>query len=273
MKYKLIAIDLDGTLNNDAKVITPKTRAALIAVQKQGVKVALVSGRQAPGLKREADALNLQDYHGLRISYNGGRIQDATTGEIIFDSSIEPSIAVAFLKHLEAWPELSPIVDDGEAIYTTDASRHKVMDESRNNNLAIKIVANIADAVKAGGFRPVKILTAAPNEILMPHLADIRQGFEDKLSFVQSAPWFYESTVKGVSKSSSLGKACERLGITPSEVMAFGDAQNDISMLEFAGFGVAMGNACDELKVLADEITLSNNDDGIAVSLAKHFSI
>ena len=55
--------------------------------------------------------------------------------------------------------------------------------------------------------------------------------------------------------------------------MAFGDAQNDISMLEFAGFGVAMGNACDELKVLADEITLSNNDDGIAVSLAKHFSI
>ena len=158
MKYKLIALDLDGTLNNDAKVITPKTRAALIAVQKQGVKVALVSGRQAPGLKREADALK--------------------------------------------W-----------------------------------------------------------------------QGFEDKLSFVQSAPWFYESTVKGVSKSSSLGKACERLGITPSEVMAFGDAQNDISMLEFAGFGVAMGNACDELKALADEITLSNNDDGIAVSLAKHFSI
>ena len=101
MKYKLIALDLDGTLNNDAKVITPKTRAALIAVQKQGVKVALVSGRQAPGLKREADALNLQDYHGLRISYNGGRIQDATTGEIIFVSSIEPSIAVAFLKLLK----------------------------------------------------------------------------------------------------------------------------------------------------------------------------
>ena len=72
--YKMLAFDLDGTLNNDDKVITPMTREAIMAVQEQGVIVALVSGRQAPGLKREADALQLQDYHGLRISYNGGRI-------------------------------------------------------------------------------------------------------------------------------------------------------------------------------------------------------
>ena len=135
--YKMLAFDLDGTLNNDDKVITPMTREAIMAVQEQGVIVALVSGRQAPGLKREADALQLQDYHGLRISYNGGRIEDATTGEILFDSSIDEATAVEFLRHLEAWPELSPIVDDGEFIYTTDASRHKVMDESRNNNLKV----------------------------------------------------------------------------------------------------------------------------------------
>lgn len=111
MTYKMIALDLDGTLNNDDKVITPKTRAALIAAQKQGVVVALVSGRQAPGLQREADALEIEKYHGLKISYNGGRIQDATTGEILFDSSIDNATAVAFLRHLEPWPELSPIVD------------------------------------------------------------------------------------------------------------------------------------------------------------------
>ena len=85
MAYKMIALDLDGTLNNDEKVITPRTREALMAVQEQGVIVALVSGRQAPGLQREADALHLEDYHGLRISYNGGRIEDATTGQILFD--------------------------------------------------------------------------------------------------------------------------------------------------------------------------------------------
>jgi Cof subfamily protein (haloacid dehalogenase superfamily) len=235
--------------------------------------VALVSGRQAPGLQREADALHLEDYHGLRISYNGGRIQDATTGKILFDSAIDNATAVDFLRHLEQWPELSPIVDDGEFIYTTDASRHKVMDESRNNNLKIKIVENIAEAVAQGGFNPVKILTAAPNEILVPHLADIRRGFEDKMSFVQSAPWFYEGTIKGVSKLSALEHACDKLGIDRSEVMAFGDAQNDMSMLEFAGYGVAMGNACEELKEMADEVTLSNNEDGIAATIAKHFDI
>ena len=235
--------------------------------------VALVSGRQAPGLKREAEALELSKYHGLRISYNGGRIEDATTKEILFESSIDNNTAVRFLRHLEEWPELSPIVDDGVSIYTTDAKRHKVMDESRNNNLKIKIVENIAEAVAQGGFNPVKILTAAPNEILVPHLADIRRGFEDKMSFVQSAPWFYEGTIKGVSKLSALEHACDKLGIDRSEVMAFGDAQNDMSMLEFAGYGVAMGNACEELKEIADEVTLSNNEDGIAATIAKHFNI
>ena len=269
--YKLIALDLDGTLNNDEKKITPKTREALISVQRRGVTVVLASGRQAPGLRREAETLCLKDHHGLLLSYNGGRIQDATTGEILFDCSLKRDTALRFLRHLEAYPELSPIVDDGEFIFTTDASRHKVQDESRNNNLKIKIVENIADAVEARGFCPVKILTAAPNEILVPRLADIRRGFEQELSFVQSAPWFYEATVKGVSKSSSLAKICSRLGINQHEVMAFGDAQNDMSMLEFAGHGVAMGNACEELKAMADEITLSNNEDGIAFSLAHHY--
>ena len=75
MKYKMIALDLDGTLNNDDHIITPKTREALIAVQKRfGVTVVLASGRQAPGLKRESDALELSKHHGLLLSYGGGRI-------------------------------------------------------------------------------------------------------------------------------------------------------------------------------------------------------
>lgn len=268
MRFKLIALDLDGTLNNDEKVITPKTKQALIAAQQAGAIVALVSGRQAPGLEREAKALELYKYHGMKISYNGGQIMDATTGEIIFRKAIPNDLAVRFLRHLEKWEELSPIVDDGEYIYTTDKTRHKVYDESHNNNLQVRIVPNIADAVT---FNPVKILTAAPNEILVPHLKDISGGFENEMSFVQSAPWFYEGTIKGVSKYSALEQAAKYLGISRAEVIAFGDAQNDMSMLDFAGYGVAMANACDELKAMADEVTLSNNDDGIAATLAKFF--
>ena len=124
--YKMIALDLDGTLNNDEKKITEKTREALLSVQQHGVTVVLASGRQAPGLAREAQALDLKDYHGLLLSYNGGRIQDATTGEVLFDQAIDRATALRFLRHLEAYPELSPIVDDGESIFTTDARRHKV---------------------------------------------------------------------------------------------------------------------------------------------------
>ena len=269
MKFKLIALDLDGTLNNDAKIITEKTRQALVAAQKAGAIVALVSGRQAPGLEREAQALEIDKYHGMKISYNGGQIMDATTGEVLFRKAIPNDLAVRFLRHLEKWQELSPIVDDGEYIYTTDAERYKVYDESHNNNLKVKIVPNIADAVT---FEPVKILTAAPNEILLPHLQDISGGFEAEMSFVQSAPWFFEGTTKGVSKYSALEQAAAYLGISRDEVIAFGDAQNDMSMLEFAGYGVAMGNACDELKAMADEVTLSNNEDGIAATLAKFMS-
>ena len=270
--YKMIALDLDGTLNNDDKVITPKTREALIAVQQQGVRVVLASGRQAPGLMREATALDLKSYHGLLLSYNGGRIEDASTNEVLYKKGIPNELAVRFLRHLEKFP-VSPIVDDGIAIYTTRADCFKVQDESRNNNMQVKLVENIADAVKACRFSPVKILTAAPNEVLVPLLDEISAPFADKMDFVQSAPFFYEGTMQGVSKARSLGQLCDILDIEPQEVMAFGDAQNDMSMIEFAGKGVAMGNACDELKAIADEVTLSNNEDGIAHMLAKHYDI
>ena len=100
--YKMIALDLDGTLNNDEKKITDKTREALLAVQQHGVMVVLASGRQAPGLLREADALDLKDYHGLLLSYNGGQIKDATTGEILYSQAIDRETALRFLRHLEA---------------------------------------------------------------------------------------------------------------------------------------------------------------------------
>ena len=267
-KYKMIALDLDGTLNNDAKEITPKTREALLKVQAQGVTVVLASGRQAPGLQREAEALDLAKHHGLLLSYNGGRIEDATTHEILFDKSLPNALAVRFLRHLEKF-SVSPVVDNGKAILTTCAYNYKVQDESRNNNMAVEIVDNIADAVEAQGVSPAKILTAAQNETLVPLMPYLREGFEDEMDFVQSAPWFYEGMAKGVSKSKSLARVCEQLGIQSSEVMAFGDAQNDMDMIRFAGHGVAMGNATPDILAAADAVTDTNDRDGVAKALER----
>jgi HAD superfamily hydrolase (TIGR01484 family) len=152
MKYKMIALDLDGTLNNDNRTITQRTKDALIAVQKQGVTVVLASGRQSPGLKRESETLELEKHHGILLSYNGGKIIDATTKEVIYEKSIPGDIAKRLLRHLEKMP-VTPIVDDGEYIYTTDKDGYRIWEESRNN-LEIKMVNNIADEID---FCPVKV--------------------------------------------------------------------------------------------------------------------
>lgn len=266
MKYKMIALDLDGTLNNDQKVISPVTKNSLIEVQKQGVRVVLASGRPAPGLKRECDSLELVKYHGLLLSYNGGKVIDAATNEVLYEQSIPNHMAVKLLSHLEQFP-VNVMVDDGIDMYAIAEDGFQVSYEYRNNNMGLKIVNNLAASID---FSPVKILIAAPPEVLAVYEKEIAADFQDKFSFVRSAPVYLEATLKGISKAESLGRAAAVLNIKQEEIMAFGDGLNDLSMIQFAGLGVAMGNACEELKEAADVVTLSNNEDGIALILKKY---
>lgn len=266
-KYKLIALDLDGTLNNDKREITPYTKEILIKAQTQGAIVVLASGRPLAGLSREAEILNLKQHHGLLLSYNGGKVVDITTDKVLYEKSIPNGIAKKLLRFLENY-DVTPIVDDGKYVYTNTPNGFKMQYETSNNNLIIKEVENIADSVD---FSPVKILISSPEEILKAVSDEIIDSFKEDISFIFSAPFYLEATAKGISKAESLKSICESLNIFPEEVIAFGDAENDISMLEFAGKGVAMGNSCQALKDVADEITLSNNEDGIAHILSRYF--
>ena len=119
MKYRLIAMDLDGTLNNDEKRITPRTRDALMAAQAAGIRLALASARPSPGLYKERDALRMQEHRGVLMSYNGGRIVDAASGETLFETSMPMEAARAVLRALEKLP-VTPILDDGRQFYVTD---------------------------------------------------------------------------------------------------------------------------------------------------------
>lgn len=266
MNIKMIALDLDGTLNTDDKKITPKTKAALIKVQELGVTVVLASGRPAKGLYRERKELDLDKYNGVLLSSNGGKVTFSATDIILYEKAMPNELAVKLLRHLEKF-DVSPIVDNGSTIYTTDEDAFKVQYEVAMNQMDVKVVDNIADAID---FSPMKVLIASPEEKLRPVEKEIMEPFDD-IEFVYSTPFFLESTVKGISKGKSLELICDKLGIKKEEVMAFGDGGNDKSMLEFAGIGIAMGNACEPLKAVANEITLSNNEDGIAYTLAKYF--
>lgn len=265
MQYKLIAMDLDGTLTNDQKVITEKTKAALMAAQKQGIRLALASARPSPGLFRERDVLDLQHYQGILMSYNGGRIVDAASGKVLFETGMDLQETKAVLRQLETLP-VTPILDDGVRFYVTDRTGFKVDYECRNNNMVCKEVENLADFLC---FAPIKILMSVDPAILADVQKQIADLLPDSLTVVQTAAFYLEVIPRSINKGQGIRDICRVLDITPEEVIAFGDAQNDIPMLQVAGMGVAMGNATDAVKHAANMVTLTNNADGIAAALEK----
>ena len=265
MNYKLIAMDLDGTLNNDQKVITEKTKAALMAAQKAGIRLALASARPSPGLFKERDILRLQDHNGILMSYNGGRIVDAATGKVLFETSMDLTETKQMLRQLESLP-VTPILDDGVQFYVTDKNGFKVDYECRNNNMACTEVENLADFLT---FAPIKILMSVQPQQLKAVQRQIAAFLPPSLTVVQTAAFYLEVIPRDINKGQGIRDICSVLGMEPTEVISFGDAENDIPMLRAAGMGVAMGNAAEPVKQAADMVTLSNNEDGIAAALEK----
>ena len=266
MGIQLVAMDLDGTLNNDKKKITPKTHRALMEAQQRGVRLVLASARPSPGLYKERDALRLQDHGGILMSYNGGRIVQAATGEVLFETAMDLEQTRQILRQLENLP-VTPILDDGRQFYVTDRRGFKVDYECKNNNMKCTEVENLADFLP---FAPIKILMSVEPAFLPRVQAQIAALLPDTLTVVQTAPFYLEIIPKTINKGQGIWEICRVLDIPAEKVIAFGDAQNDIPMLEAAGIGVAMGNATESVKAAADYVTASNNQDGIAAAL-EHF--
>ena len=232
MKYKLIAMDLDGTLNNDQKLISEKTRQALMEAQKNGVRLALASARPSPGLFRERDALRLQDHDGILMSYNGGRIVDAATNKVLFETCMDIEETRQVLRRLEELP-VTPILDDGVQFYVTDKKAYKVDYECVNNRMECTEVENLADFLN---FAPIKILMSVQPDEIKDVQAQIAAFLPESLIVVQTAAFYLEVIPREINKGQGIVDICRTIGITPEEVISFGDAENDIPMLEGADF-------------------------------------
>lgn len=266
--YKLIALDLDGTLNNTKKVITDKTKAALIKAQQLGAKVVLASGRPTAGLFREAEILNMKAYNGMFLSFNGAKVVDYTTNNCIYDKTISSDYTHKMLKHLKNF-KVNVMVAEKEDLLVEDLDGYKSEYEARINNLKLK---KVDDLDKYIDFEPNKLLISAEPEYLASVADAIKEPFGDNLSIYFSTPFYLEVMANNIDKALALDKIVKHLGIEREEVIAFGDGHNDIPMIKYAGHGVAMGNAVEDLKEIANEITLSNDEDGIAYTLSKEFS-
>ena len=266
MKYKLLVLDVDGTLLNDKKEITPRTHAALLKAQQMGVHVVLASGRPTNGVQPLAEALELNHYGGFILSYNGGQIINAQTGELMFEKRIDP----AMIPYLNRKAK-----ENGFAIFTyhkdyilTDSPENKhVQEEAELNKMRIIGVENFPEAVD---FAPCKCILTSDDENNLVGLENHwKKRLDGVLEAFRSEDYFLEVAPHFINKGNTLAVLMEMLNITTEEVVAIGDGVADVSMLQLAGTGVAMGNARDSVKACADFTTLPNNMEGVAVAIEK----
>ena len=270
MEYKLLALDMDGTLLNSQKQITQPTADAINRLIERGVHVVFASGRNVPEMSDIHRVLNKIRY-GVLIS-----------GGLVFDFAEDKMLAV----HPVPFNDIIKIIDVG---IEERAMIH--LHTIRDSIVCAKDISHMADfhmGIYQSMFERICKTIDDPKQYVIEHADEIikvnlyhrsvesRQRSLDRIKNLPLEPVFaegssLESTPRGISKASGLIELCKALDIDIKETVAIGDAPNDREMLLTAGLGIAMGNAEDEIKALADFVTLDNDHDGIAHAIEKFF--
>ena len=266
MKYKLLVLDVDGTLLNDEREISKRTLAALLKVQQMGVRIVLASGRPTYGLMPLAKTLELGNYGGFVLSYNGCQIIKAQNGEILFERRINPEM-LPYLEKKARKNGFAIFTYHDDSLITDSPDNEYIKNEALLNNLKIIREDEFSTAID---FAPCKCMLVSDKE---KALIGLEQHWEKRLAGTldafRSEPYFLEVVPCGVNKANTLGALLEHLGVTREEVIAVGDGVCDVTMLQLAGMGVAMGHSQDSVKVCADYVTASNEEDGVALAVEK----
>lgn len=276
MIIKAIVLDIDGTLLNTGKIIAEKTKQALIAAQEKGIKVILASGRPTTGMLELAEQLEMTKYEGFLVSYNGARVTDCLTKKVLFNQAMSIETGQAILEHLKKFDVIA-MIDKEDYLYVNDVysgmldlpdgAFNIIEYEARGGNFKL---SEIDDLAAFATFPINKILIAAQPEYLQKIAPALHAPFDEIVTAAFSAPFYFEFTDKGIDKAKALNTVFPEMGIHSENIIAFGDGHNDRSIIEYAGIGVAMGNAVDALKEIADDVTLSCDEDGIAAGLEKY---
>lgn len=264
--YKLIAIDMDGTLLNDRHEVPEDVKYTLSEAKKQGIKIVLCSGRPIGGIQSYIKALNLNQEGDFAIAYNGALVQDTHTNEVVAELSLGHADLV---KLYELSMELKTPMHffDTKGVYTpnADISDYTVLEAYLSEiPLGYRQVSDIPTNISIP-----KIMFVNHPDKLNRTIEELPKSLNKQYTIVQSAPYFLEFVHPSASKGNAVKMLAEQLGIKQEETMTIGDNGNDLSMIEYAGCGVAMGNAIPEVKAAADFQTRSNNESGVAYAIRK----
>lgn len=258
---KLIALDLDGTLVHDAKRIPERNLAAVQRAMDKGITVAIATGRMHSSAETFVERLGL---HGTPlISYNGAMIRVPGEAEPMYHVSVPPDLASQVVQHsVDEQLHLNYFLDD--LLYVTHMDHWAHLYKSRTGNWP----ALAGDLRCFDGQSPTKLLIAAyPSEIdaLLPREQEL---FGDRLYVTRSMPEYIEYLNPAVSKGAALEWLTAHLGLQRAQVMAMGDMLNDLPMIQWAGLGVAMPMAEEQVRAVADFVP-EHEEEGVAEAIEK----
>lgn len=259
MNKKLLVLDIDGTLTNSRKEITPATKDAVIGMMKCGHKCMLASGRPLHGMEWAARELEFEKYGGYLLSFNGAKIVKFDTMETIYEKRVPKEYLPSIYK-FAVERKCGIISYDGNNIISGNGINEYIKLEAEINDLTIKEVDDFSAYFKDD---VVKCLFCAPPEWTEDMERELKQMMGDKVSIYRSEPFYVEAMPLGVNKATSIAHMLPMVGISRENCIACGDGFNDITMIQYAGVGVAMGNAQQAVKDVADLITDTNDEDGI----------
>ncbi|MGF1756300.1 Cof-type HAD-IIB family hydrolase [Vibrio makurazakiensis] len=263
--YKLIALDMDGTLLNSEKVISQETKEAISAARAAGVKVVLASGRPLEGMQSKLDELEINGEDDFVLFYNGSMVQNVSTKEVIHNEISNGKSAKEIADIAEKLGGYVHAFSKVHGLITPQNNEYTAI-EARINGLTINEYdfSQLED-----DHEVIKTMIVAEPSKLTEIISQLPQELHSRYTIVQSAPFFLEFLNPNSNKGVGIAAIAKHLGFNAEEVICMGDAENDHHMLEYAGVGVAMENAMDETKRIADYITASNDEHGVAKAINK----
>ena len=270
-KIKLVALDLDGTLLNSQKNISPRNLAALSRLRQLGILMVPITGRPGQGLPKEVLALP-----GLRYvaSSNGATIRDLAQGEILLKRHLTPEACLTVLAACQHFDMIREVFRDGVG-YLSQADYDRLRTAYKDSPLlpylldTREILPGTVEEFLRDDPRTVEEL------FFLTDSTQTKQRLRETLSplpgisFADPFPNDLEILIGGLDKGTALLHLIEHLGIAPEETLAIGDGGSDLPLLQAAGIGVAMENAVDYVKAHADWISASCDEDGVALALTR----
>lgn len=275
-KYKIVFIDIDGTLVNDEKVIPKENIETIKRLKNEGIEVVLASGRPYHSIEKYSNIVGARPYI---IGSNGGGVVNFEDNKILYNANIDKSLALEVLKFIKENNLFTAITMSGNLVL--EKEMYSLTKENRDELIEVD---SLEEYLKNTNESIIKFSIMSDQK---KNLEDAREKMMNKFNLTITNvdtfvipkkyrtdgknPFIMDIMQEYVSKGEAIKKLCNYLNLKTSETIIFGDGMNDIEMFELDAYKVAMGNAANRIKEMADHITKTNNEAGVAYKLNEIF--